>query len=136
LVVKGVLCPDDARRIRELGADAVYVSNHGGRQLDAAPATLQALRAIRAAVGPDYALVLDGGLRSGEDIVKARACGADLVMLGRPWLYASASAGTPGVQALAQALQEDVGLALAQLGCRAWREVGPQVLAEPHLRAF
>jgi L-lactate dehydrogenase (cytochrome) len=133
LVVKGVVCPDDAMRIRELGADAVYVSNHGGRQMDAAPATLQALRAIRDAVGPDYPLVLDGGLRSGEDIVKARACGADLVMLGRPWLYASASAGAPGVQALVQALREDMGIALAQLGCSAWREVGPQVLAERHL---
>lgn len=133
LVIKGVLCPTDALRVRDLGADAVYVSNHGGRQLDAAPATLHALRAIRAALGPDYPLVLDGGLRSGEDIVKARACGADLVMLGRPWLYASASAGASGVQALTQGLREDVSIALAQLGCASWREVGPQALAESHL---
>lgn len=87
LVVKGVLSPTDALRIKAAGADAIYVSNHGGRQLDSAPAAIDALGPIRAAVGRDYPLLFDSGLRSGEDIVKALALGADFVMLGRPFLY-------------------------------------------------
>jgi len=128
LVVKGVLCAEDALRLRELGADAVQVSSHGARQLDAAPAPLSVLPAVRAAVGPGFPLILDGGLRRGEDIVKARALGADLVMLGRPFLYAAAAQGRPGVQALVDGLAEDLGITLAQLGLAAFADVGPQVL--------
>ena len=83
LVVKGVLSPAEAVRIKDAGADAVYVSNHGGRQLDGAPAAIHALPQVRAAVGADYPLIFDSGIRSGEDIVKALALGADFVMLGR-----------------------------------------------------
>ena len=88
LIVKGVLDHDDARRIRDAGADAVYVSNHGGRQLDSAPAAIQVLPAIRAAVGPDYPLLFDSGVRNGESVIKALALGADFVFIGRPFLYA------------------------------------------------
>ena len=84
LIVKGVLSAADAVRIRDAGADAVYVSNHGGRQLDSAPAAIDALPGIRRSVGPDYPLLFDSGLRDGEDIVKAYALGASFVMLGRP----------------------------------------------------
>ena len=116
LIVKGVLSPDDAVRIRDAGADAVYVSNHGGRQLDSAPPAIDVLPAVRRAVGPDYPLLLDSGLRDGEDIVKAFALGASFVMLGRPFLYAAAAAGRAGVYRLIELLSGEVEAALAQIG--------------------
>ena len=116
LVVKGVLSPDDAARIRAAGADAVYVSNHGGRQLDSAPAAIDALPGIRRAVGPDYPVLFDSGLRDGEDIVKAFALGASYVMLGRPFLYAAGAAGRAGVYRIIELLAEEISVALAQIG--------------------
>jgi L-lactate dehydrogenase (cytochrome) len=116
LVVKGVVSPDDAVRLKGLGVDAVYVSNHGGRQLDGAPSTIEALARVRLAVGPGYPLLFDGGVRSGEHIVKAYANGADFVLLGRPYLYASAGAAPAGVSALTDMLKEDITIALAQIG--------------------
>ena len=116
LIVKGVLSPDDAQRIQAAGADAIYVSNHGGRQLDSAPPAITALARVRAAVGPDYPLVFDSGVRSGEDILKALACGADLVMLGRPLLYALGADGARGLASLLDALVSELGVAMAQLG--------------------
>ena len=116
LIVKGVLSPDDAKRIQAAGADAIYVSNHGGRQLDSAPPAITALARVRAAVGPDFPLVFDSGVRSGEDILKAMACGADLVMLGRPLLYALGADGARGLASLLDALVTELGVAMAQLG--------------------
>jgi L-lactate dehydrogenase (cytochrome) len=116
LIVKGVLNADDAVRIKDSGADSIYVSNHGGRQLDSAPSAISALPAIRQTVGPDYPLVFDSGVRSGEDILKALACGANFVMLGRPFLYAAAAAGQPGVAGLIQYLRTGLDIALAQVG--------------------
>jgi isopentenyl diphosphate isomerase/L-lactate dehydrogenase-like FMN-dependent dehydrogenase len=116
LIVKGVLSPDDAKRIQAAGADAIYVSNHGGRQLDSAPPAIAALARVRAAVGPDFPLVFDSGVRSGEDILKAIACGADLVMLGRPLLYALGADGARGLASLLDALVNELGVAMAQLG--------------------
>jgi isopentenyl diphosphate isomerase/L-lactate dehydrogenase-like FMN-dependent dehydrogenase len=131
LVVKGVLNPEDAQRLQALGVDAVQVPNHGARQLDAALSPLEALPAIRTAVGPDFPLILDGGVRQGEDVGKALACGADFVMLGRPFLYAAAARGLPGVNALVDTLADDIRIALAQLGLASVGEVGAQVLATP-----
>ena len=116
LIVKGVLSPEDAQRIQAAGADAIYVSNHGGRQLASAPPAITALARVRAAVGPDYPLVFDSGVRSGEDILKALACGADLVMLGRPLLYALGADGARGLASLLDALVNELGVAMAQLG--------------------
>ena len=116
LIVKGVLSPEDAQRIQAAGADAIYVSNHGGRQLDSAPPAITALARVRAAVGPDFPLVFDSGVRSGEDILKALACGADLVMLGRPLLYALGADGARGLASLLDALVTELGVAMAQLG--------------------
>jgi L-lactate dehydrogenase (cytochrome) len=116
LVVKGVVSSDDAVRLKGLGVDAVYVSNHGGRQLDSAPSTIDALARMRASVGPDYPLLFDGGVRSGEHIVKAYASGASFVLLGRPFLYASAGAGVAGVSALTDMLKEEIAIVLAQIG--------------------
>ncbi len=129
LILKGVLSADDAVRIRDAGVDAVYVSNHGGRQLDAAPAAIDVLPEIRQAVGGDYPLIFDSGLRSGEGIVKALALGADFVMLGRPFLYASGADGQRGVFRLVDMLKSELLLALAQIGCTDISHLDQNVLA-------
>ena len=128
LVVKGVLSPEDAVRIREAGADAVYVSNHGARQLDSAPSTVSMLPAIRAAVGPDYPLLMDGGVRSGEDIVKALAAGADFALMGRPFLFAMGADGAAGLTRFLDGVAEDIAIALAQVGLCGIGEIGPGIL--------
>ncbi len=130
LIVKGVLHPDDARRIQGAGADAIYVSNHGGRQLDAAPSAIGRLRAIRAAVGPDFPLIFDSGVRSGEDVVKALACGANFVMLGRAALYAIGAGGERALEALIDGFAEGVSTCLAQVGRDRPQDVAAACLAE------
>lgn len=116
LVLKGVLAPDDALRAAEAGVDAVQVSNHGGRQLDGAPAALDAVHAVRKAVGPGYPVAMDSGVRSGEDILKALDAGADFVFLGRPFLYAVAARGDAGAAEVIGLLHAELGQALAQTG--------------------
>jgi L-lactate dehydrogenase (cytochrome) len=118
LIVKGVLGRDDAVRIRDAGADAVCVSNHGGRQLDSVPAAIQMLPQIRAAVGPDFPLLFDSGVRNGEGVIKALALGADFVLIGRPFLYAMAADGYSGLQQLIELFTSQIDISLAQLGCR------------------
>ncbi|NDB69421.1 MAG: alpha-hydroxy-acid oxidizing protein [Methylocystaceae bacterium] len=129
LIIKGVVSVDDAIKIKSLGADALYVSNHGGRQLDSAPSTLKALLEIRAALGPDYPLILDGGIRQGEDLVKALAQGAHFAMMGRPFLYASASRLENAIPAMVEAFSSDFEIALAQLGIENLNEIGAKCLA-------
>jgi len=131
LVVKGVTAPEDARRVRSHGADAVYVSTHGGRQLDAAPAAITLLPEIRAALGPDFPILFDSGLRSGEDVVRALALGADFVMLGRPVLFALGADGARGLDSLLAGFREDISTAMAQLGVRAVSGIGPHSLHGP-----
>lgn len=128
LIVKGVTSPEDALRIRAAGADAVYVSNHGGRQMDSAPPAIDLLPPIRAAVGPDYPLLFDSGVRDGEDVVKALARGADFVMLGRPVLHALAAGGAAGLDALVDALAGDISVTMAQLGVTTTDQIGPGCL--------
>jgi len=118
LVAKGVTSVDDALRLKQEGADAIQVSGHGGRQLDAAPPPILQLRAIRAALGPDFPLFYDTGLRSGEDVVKAYAMGADFVFFGRAMQYAVAAGGGPGLTQWWALLAEDISGVLAQLGRR------------------
>jgi (S)-mandelate dehydrogenase len=117
LIVKGVLGCEDSVRIRDAGADAVCVSNHGGRQLDSAPAAIQMLPLIRAAVGPDYPLLFDSGVRNGEGVIKALALGADFVLIGRPFLFAMAADGYAGLQQVIELIRSQVDISLAQLGC-------------------
>lgn len=116
LVVKGVLSVEDAVRLKQAGVDGIQVSSHGGRQLDSAPPPILMLGRIRDAVGKDYPLFYDSGIRSGEDIVKAYAMGADFVFLGRPLLFAMAAAGERGLSQLWDVLSDETSLALAQTG--------------------
>ena len=129
LIVKGVMHPEDAEGIARLGVDAIYVSNHGGRQLDAAPSAISALHQIRQRLGPQYPLVFDSGVRTGEDVVKAMACGANMVMLGRPVLYALAAGGEAALQQWLASLREELGVTLSQLGLSRIQDVGPHNLA-------
>ena len=117
LIVKGVLGAEDALRIRDAGVDAVYVSNHGGRQLDSAPAPIDMLPKIRAAVGPDYTLLFDSGVRNGEAVIKALALGADFVFVGRPLLYAMGADGYDGLRQMIELFRSQIDISLAQLGC-------------------
>ena len=117
LVIKGVLAPDDALAYRDAGADALVVSNHGGRQLEAAPATATMLPAVRAALGDEYPLLVDGGVRSGLDICRMLALGADFVLLGRPFYYALAAMGLSGAAHVMGLLKTELDCTMGQLGC-------------------
>jgi isopentenyl diphosphate isomerase/L-lactate dehydrogenase-like FMN-dependent dehydrogenase len=123
LVIKGILSPEDAERAKALGVDGVVISNHGGRQLDGAISTIAALPDIRAAVGPKFALLMDGGIRRGSDIVKAIGSGADGVMLGRAYTYGLAAAGQAGVAQAIDTLRREVAITLALMGCESIDEL-------------
>jgi L-lactate dehydrogenase (cytochrome) len=116
LYIKGILTPEDARRAHRVGADGIYVSNHGGRQLDSSPSTIRALPMIVDEVGEDMTVVFDSGVRTGDDIAKALAVGADLVSVGRAWGYGNAAAGEKGVTRAIDILDEELELAMGQLG--------------------
>jgi L-lactate dehydrogenase (cytochrome) len=118
LVLKGVLTPDDARRAADAGVDGVVVSNHGGRQLDHAPATIDVLPAIADAVGDRIEVLLDSGVRRGTDICAALALGARAVLIGRPWLYGVAAAGEAGVRHAVDILADELRIAMGLIGAR------------------
>jgi isopentenyl diphosphate isomerase/L-lactate dehydrogenase-like FMN-dependent dehydrogenase len=120
LVIKGILDPDDAILAVDAGADAVWVSNHGGRLLESAPAAIDALQHIRQAVGDRVKVLMDGGVRSGEDIVKAGTRGADMVFSGRSLLYGIGAAGAAGAEHSLKLLREGVAGTLGQIGCPAY----------------
>ena len=128
LIVKGVKLPEVAIRIRDLGVDAIYVSNHGARQLDSEPPAIDMLQPVREAVGPDYPLLFDSGVRSGEDILKALALGADFVMLGRPILLALGADGRRGLDSYLAYLAADFNSAMTQVGAGSICDIGPQLL--------
>lgn len=116
LVIKGVTHSEDALRIKKIGCDAIWVSNHGGRQLDSAPAAIDKLSLIRTAVGKQFPLIFDSGVRSGDDIVKALALGANFVMLGRPILYSLAAGGESGLNSFVESISDELSTVMAQLG--------------------
>lgn len=129
VIVKGVLRADDARLAVDHGASAVAVSNHGGRQLDTAVATLDALPRVADAIAGDVPILLDGGVRRGTDVVKAIALGAAAVAIGRPVLWGLAAAGAEGVQGVLELLRDDLDLAMALCGCRTVAEIGGDLVA-------
>ena len=116
ILVKGVLNPADADRVMGLGADGVVVSNHGGRQMDRTPATLDVLPSVRKAVGPDATVILDSGVTHGQDIVAAIALGADAVMVGRAYLYGLMAGGERGVMRAVEILKSEYRRGLQLLG--------------------
>jgi 4-hydroxymandelate oxidase len=121
--IKGVMHPEDAQRLRDMGVAGVVVSNHGGRTVDGVPASLQALPKVRSAVGPDFPLLLDSGIRSGRDVFTALAAGADAVMIGRLQLYALSVAGALGVAHMLRLLREELEVCMAVAGCASLQEV-------------
>lgn len=123
LIVKGIMCPGDARRAVDAGADGIVVSNHGGRQLDGAAASLDALPVIAAAVGGHTEVLFDGGIRSGEDVLKALALGADVCLLGRAYAYGLAAKGEAGVTGVLDIIRAQMDIAMALIGCRSIAEV-------------
>jgi 4-hydroxymandelate oxidase len=123
IALKGVMHPEDARIAADRGIDALLVSNHGGRQLDSVPATIDLLPAIAKAVGDRVPLVLDGGVRRGTDVVKALALGARAVAIGRPVLWGLALEGTQGVSRVLEMMRSEFEQALILCGCRSLRDL-------------
>ena len=128
LALKGILDVDDAMRAADVGADAIVVSNHGGRQLDAVSATASALPPIAAKVGDRLEVLVDGGIRSGLDVVKMLALGAKACLLGRAWTYAAAAAGGAGIAHVLSIVREEMRVAMALTGTTKLAELGPDVL--------
>jgi len=131
LVVKGILRPEDAESAIAAGADGIVISNHGGRALDSAAATIDMLPEIAAVVNKRATIFLDSGIRRGGDIVKALALGADAVMAGRPTLYGIGAGGQPGAEKALNILHKEFEKVMAYVGCRTLAEVSPDVLAFP-----
>jgi len=129
MVVKGILDPDDAREAVKLGANGIVVSNHGGRQLDGVLSTARALPAIADAVKGEIAILADSGIRSGLDVVRMIALGADAVLLGRAYLYALATAGHDGVAHLLDLFEKEMRVAMTLTGARTVGEIGRASLA-------
>ncbi len=128
LLIKGVMEVEDARAAAACGAQGVIVSNHGGRQLDGAPPTIEALPAIADAVGNRIEVLMDSGVRGGQDIVKALASGAKSVLFGRPWIWALAGAGEAGLANLLQQTRRELETTLMLTGTTAAREVNRDLL--------
>ena len=129
LIVKGILDPGDARRVADLGADGLIVSNHGGRQLDGALSSTRALPPIAEAVGDRLTVLADGGIRSGLDVVRMLALGAKGVLLGRAWAYALGGSGQAGVTHMLRLVEAEMRVAMALTGVTSVAEIGPELIA-------
>jgi 4-hydroxymandelate oxidase len=134
VVVKGVVRPDDARRCVDAGADAIIVSNHGGRALDAAVATADALPHVVDAVGGEVEVYVDGGIRHGHDVVKALALGARAVFIGQPWVWAVCAGGQDAVAGVIDGLTREFVAALAMCGISSLEGIDKQILWSEQLR--
>jgi len=130
LIVKGVMSPDDAIKIKEAGADAIQVSNHGGRQLDSATAAINMLPLIRKSVGSNFPLIFDSGIRSGSDIVRALAFGADYAMIGRPVMYAMGADGKKGLRRIVEIIKEEVSTTLGLVGLNDINDVTSEIVID------
>ena len=131
LVVKGVLDPEDAKRAAEVGVDGLIVSNHGGRQLDSVPSTVRALPDVVDAVGGQLEVLVDGGVRTGLDVVKLAALGARAVLVGRPWVWSVAARGQAGVRHMLGVLRADMDVALALTGNTSFADIDRSALYRP-----
>ena len=129
LVLKGILDPDDATQALARGVDAILVSNHGGRQLDGAMSTARALPAIADAIGGKIPILVDGGVRSGLDVVRMLSLGADFVLLGRAWVYALAGGGGAGVAHALTLIEAEMRVAMALTGVTSVSDINGEILA-------
>jgi len=130
LIIKGILDSEDAQEAVKLGADAIVVSNHGGRQLDSAPATLSVLPDIAQTINKRCKIIVDGGIRSGLDVVKALALGADTCMLGRAWAYALAAEGEQGVSQLLRIFESEMRVAMALTGVPKVSDISQKIISK------
>jgi (S)-mandelate dehydrogenase len=128
LVVKGIMDPRDAIRAAEIGCDGIIVSNHGARQLDQAPASLDVLPAVKAAVGDRMTVMLDSGVRRGADILIAMCLGAQFCFFGRPTLYGAVAGGLPGVKKAVDIFRTEIDTVMGQIGCPSLDQLGPDFL--------
>ncbi len=124
--IKGLQAPEDARRARDIGASAIMISNHGGRQLDGAPAPVHCIAPIRDAIGNDLELIVDGGVRRGTHVLKALALGANACSIGRAYLYGLGAGGQPGVERALTLLRGEVARAMALTGCAKISDITPE----------
>jgi 4-hydroxymandelate oxidase len=137
VLVKGVLHPADAQQLIDIGVSGIVVSNHGGRALDGVPASIHSLPAIRKLLGDQIPILVDGGIRSGYDVFKCLALGANAVMIGRPQLYALAVAGALGVAHMLRLLRDELELCMALTGCPTVADISQEcLLAVPGTTAF
>jgi L-lactate dehydrogenase (cytochrome) len=131
LLIKGVLSGDDAMEAEQAGADGVIISNHGGRQLDGVASTISKVPEVATAVGDRIEVYMDGGVRSGVDVVKALALGARAVLIGRPWVWALAGRGEQGLIDLLQVFQREIAVAMALMGVNSISEISPDLIERP-----
>ena len=130
LIVKGVMSTEDAIKIKEAGADGIQVSNHGGRQLESATSAINALPLIRKALGQEFPLLFDSGIRSGGDIVRALALGADYVMIGRPLMYAIGADGAKGLRKILDIIKGELSTTLGLVGLTDINEITSDIIAQ------
>ena len=130
LIIKGVMSPDDAKLIKDAGADAIQVSNHGGRQLDSATAAINMLPLIRKSVGSEFPLIFDSGIRSGSDIVRALAFGADYAMIGRPVMYAMGADGRKGLRRIVEIIKEEASTTLGLVGLNDINDITSKIVID------
>jgi len=128
IILKGILDVDDAKTAVKLGADAIVVSNHGGRQLDGAPSSIASLPAIVDAVGGDIEVLFDGGIRTGADVMRALALGARACLIGRAYIYGLGAAGKAGVVQAIDILKKELSVTMALTGVNCIADIGPQVI--------
>ncbi|PWL17159.1 L-lactate dehydrogenase [Falsochrobactrum shanghaiense] len=128
LILKGILDAEDAQMAAKTGADAIIVSNHGGRQLDGAPSSISMLKPIADAVGDKIEIHMDGGIRSGQDVLKARALGAQGVFIGRPFLYGLGAMGKDGVTLALEIIRKELDITMALCGKRNIEDIDPSIL--------
>ncbi len=125
LIIKGILDPEDAKKAVDTGADALIVSNHGGRQLDGAPSSIRVLPEIVEAVGKNIEIHMDGGITSGQDVLKATMVGAKGTYIGRPFLYGLGAGGEAGVKRCLEIIRAELDVSMALCGERTIKSVGP-----------
>ena len=131
IIIKGILDVEDAQRAASIGLDGIVVSNHGGRQLDDAPSSIRALPAIADAVGDRITVLMDGGVRSGLDVLKALSLGARACLIGRPWVFAMAARGRAGLDAMLATMRAELHTAMALTGCARIADAGCNLLWRP-----